>query len=183
MHFSFCKFGGREHSIGVRGEEGGFEPPKLLAGGGDRSRRGTDTFCLFLSPPVTNPNWENSKCVIECHILAIPSSAQMSPQLGPGLHMKDGSSHGPQDLSFPPTFFFSFSQLCSSFPLFYTYAFFPSLSLVRPLFPSLFIQLASKKKTIVKRGGVSLAFCISVVAIFKVETLLEIPRSSVSSNR
>lgn len=183
MHFSFCKFGGREHSIGVRGEEGGFEPPKLLAGGGDRSRRVTDTFCLFLSPPVTNPNWENSKCVIECHILAIPSSAQMSPQLGPGLHMKDGSSHGPQDLSFPPTFFFSFLQLCSSFPLFYAYAFFPSLSLVRPLFPSLFIQLASKKKTIVKRGGVSLAFCISVVAIFKVETLLEIPRSSVSSNR
>lgn len=32
MHFSFCKFGGREHSTGVRGEEGGFEPPKLLAG-------------------------------------------------------------------------------------------------------------------------------------------------------
>lgn len=27
MHFSFCKFGGREHSIGVRGEEGGFERP------------------------------------------------------------------------------------------------------------------------------------------------------------
>lgn len=65
----FVNLVGREHSTGVRGEERGFKPPKSLAGGGDRSRRGTVTFCLFLSPPVTNPNWEKSKCGIECHIL------------------------------------------------------------------------------------------------------------------
>lgn len=58
MHFSFYNFfggGGGEAAFstlcwGERREKGRFEPPEMLAGGGDRSRRGPGTFFLFLSP-------------------------------------------------------------------------------------------------------------------------------------
>lgn len=105
MHFSFYKFGGRgrEHLVG-QAEEGEFEPPTLLAAGGARPRRGADTFCLCLAPSVTNPTWESSKCVITYCILGQNSSAQTSPQLGPGLHMRGGAGREAWDLSFLPTF-------------------------------------------------------------------------------
>lgn len=65
----------------------------------------------------------------------------------------------PVIFSFPPTFFFSFSQLCSSFPLSYTYAFFPSLAFLFFLasLPCSF-NLPQKKKTIVKEGRGLLSF-------------------------
>ena len=106
---------------------------------------------------------------------ATPAPAQMASPLGPGLDVKMDAS-GPSSVSPPRDY--------SSCPLLHTSAFLPSLSLVLPLLLSLFIQLASKRKPFFKRGGgVSLAFHISVVAIFKLATLPEIPRSSVSSNR
>lgn len=105
---------------------------------------------------------------------ATPASAQMASPLGPGLDVKMDAS-GPSSVSPPRDY--------SSSPLLHTSAFLPSLSLVLPLLLPVFIQLASKRKPFFLKGGVSLAFHISVVAVFKVATLPEIPRSSVSSNR
>lgn len=185
MHFSFYKFGGRgrEHLVG-QAEEGEFEPPTLLAAGGARPRRSADTFCLCLAPSVTNPTWESSKCVITYCILGQNSSAQTSPQLGPGLHMRGGAGREAWDLSFLPTFslpsltLFRLPLSCTQVP--------SSLLFLVFFLSSLFIQLASKRKPFKRGWGkreISLTFFISIVALFKVETLLEILRSSVSSIR
>lgn len=106
-----------------------------------------------------------------------PACAQMAPQLRSGMDIKaDAScphsafpSHNYSSYSsshthtcFPPFSFFCFSSL--ALPV-------PSTCLKKKIF-FFFFKL-----------GVSLAFCISVVAVFKVETLPEIPRSSVPSNR
>lgn len=158
----------------------------MLAGGGDRSRRGTDTACLFPSPPVTSLNWENPKCVIECHILGDPFLCPtISPTWARAAHERWIQPRSPRSL-FPAHMFLSL-PVTVHLSLSSTHLPSPLLSLALPLFSSLFIQLASKRKPFHRGGvggaGISLAFRISVVAIFEVETLLAIPRSSVSSNR
>lgn len=154
MHFHLYKvWGGRSLCWG-RGEEGRFEPCSLLAGGGDRSRRGADPFRLFLSPPTTNPVGKTPKGVTECHTSGHNFQCPNASQLRPGLDTTGGSSHGPGDLSFLATFFFPFSKLALSPPLFYTCSCFPSLSgsssLPLPVHSTCF-----QKKTIFRRGGVS----------------------------
>lgn len=105
---------------------------------------------------------------------AAATPAPMAAQLGPGLDVKMDAS-GPCSAS-PPRDYSSSSLLPTS-------AFLPSLSLVLPLLPSCSFNLPQKENLFLKGGVVSLAFHISVVAVFKVATLPEIPRSSVSSNR
>lgn len=182
MHFSFCKFlGGREITVpwgGGRGRRGrtGFKPCKLLAAG-DRSRRGTDTCCFSFLPPGTYPNWANSKCVTEYHTW---DHTCLCPNGSP-TQVRDGH----KGRCFLPTLCFSFSQLFILFILSYTHLL-PSLLFL--LFflscPPCSFNLPQKENLFFFfKLGVSLAFCISVVAVFKVETLPEIPRSSVPSNR
>lgn len=177
MHFSFYKFGGREHSPGVsRGRR--VRAAYLLARGGDRPGRGADTFHLFLALPVTNANWESPQCVIKHHILGQNSSARTSPQLGPGLHTKGGPSRGAWDLSFLPRFP-SLSYLFI-FPSHVHICLLPFSASQSSSLPFPVHSTCLKKENYLKGGGggVSLAFLISIVAVFKVETLLEIPRSS-----
>lgn len=113
---------------------------------------------------------------------AIPSSAQTSPNSGQGWTRQVDPAMVPVIFpSCPHSSFLFRNSVC--LPLSSTRALYSFLSHVPPPFPSLSIQLASKRKPFSKGGGVSLAFCISAVAGLKVETLLEIPRSSVSSNR
>lgn len=109
---------------------------------------------------------------------AIPRAAlapaQMASPLGPGPDVKMDAS-GPSSVSpprdsHPPL---SYTGLLSSllFLLFFLSC------------PPCSFKLPQKENLFLKGGGVSLAFHISVVAVFKVATLPEIPRSSVSSNR
>lgn len=177
---AFINLQGREHLWG-QSEEGEFEPPTLLVAGGARPRRGADTFCLCLSPSVTNPTWESSKCVIKYYILGQNFSAQTSPQLRPGLHMKGGASREAWDLSFLPTFSLPFLTLFIFLSLVHICLLpFPSSCSSSLLYS---FNLPQKENHLKGGGGISLTFFISIVAIFKVETLLETLRSSVSSIR
>lgn len=153
----------------------------MLVAGGARPRRGADTFSLCLALSVTNPTWESSKCVIKYYILGQNSSAQTSPQLRPGLHMKGGASHEAWDLSFLPTFSLPFPTLFILLPLVHI-CLLPFSSSCSSSLPYSF-NLPQKENHLKGGGGISLTFFISIVAIFKVETLLEILRSSVSSIR
>lgn len=156
----------------------------MLAAGGARPRRGADTFCLCLAPSVTNPAWESSKCVITYYILGQNSSAQTSPQLRPGLHLRGGASREAWDLSFLPTFSFPFLTLFVFLSLIHM-CLLPFSSSCSSFLPYSF-NLPQKENHLKGGGGereISLTFFISMVAIFKVETLLEILRSSVSSIR
>lgn len=125
----------------------------MLAGGGDRSRRGTDTACLFPSPPVTSLNWDNSKCVIECHILGDPFLCPtISPTWARAAHERWIQPRSRAifiscpHVSFPSRNSVHLSLSSTHLPS-------PLLSLALPLFSSLFIQLASKRKPF-HRGGV-----------------------------
>lgn len=149
----FISFGEGEASAGGEGGRVGVKPCSLLAGGGDGSGRGTDPFCRFLSPPVANPDGKTPKGATDCHALGRTFQCPNVSQLRPGLHRTGRSSPGPGDLSFLPTFFFPSSKLSLSPPPLYTCTFFPSLSRVPPPFPSLSIQLASKRKPFSRGGG------------------------------
>lgn len=147
---AFINLGGREYLLG-QAEEGEFTPPTLLAAGGARPRRGADTFCLCLVPSGTNPNWESSKCVIKFYILGQNSSAQTSPQLRPGLHVKGGASREARDCPFLPTFSLPFLTLFILFSLVHICL----LSFSSSGFSSLAcsFNLPQKENHLKKRGG------------------------------
>lgn len=100
MHFSFCKFEGREHSTRVRGRR----VRAARIAGWRRSIQ--ERHWKLLSFPFSSCDRSELGKLQVCHgmppLWATPSSTQISPQLGPGLHLKDGSSHRPHDLSFCP---------------------------------------------------------------------------------
>lgn len=175
MHFSLPKFWGGRTLCWGRGERGRGQAMQLA---GWRWRQ-------FPFSPVTYPDGKTPKGAIECHTWGHTFQCPNVSQLRPGLDATGGSSHSPGNLSFLSTFFFPSSKLGLSPPLLYTFAFFPSLSHVPPPFPSLSIQLASKRKLFWGAGaGGGLLSCLPLRCCgLKVETLLEIPRSSVSSNR
>ena len=174
MHFHLCELEGERTQCGVGGEEGqGLSRASCwLQEEIDPGEALTPAVFFFLPlRPIQKGQIPSVASKATPRAAAAP--APMAAHLGPGLDVKMDAS-GPCSPS--PRDYSSSSLLPTS-------AFLPSLSLVLPLLPSLFIQLASKRKPFFKRGVVSLAFHISVVAVFKVATLPEIPRSSVSSNR
>lgn len=131
-----------------RGEEGGVKLPTLLAGGGDRPGEApTPSLVSFLPPsPVTSPNWENFQV---CHPTPHVLVPEWLPSSGPGCTGEGGSSRGARGQPFPPTLGFSFRdsvRVCLSVSLsFVCTTSLPSLSPLRPPFPSLFVQRASTK--------------------------------------
>lgn len=149
--FVFINLGERERSAGVAGREGQGWSHTAAGWRRRQTRERHRHLHLFLAPPVTHPNWENPRCIIERHMLGhlvSPSRARLDSKVEPS------TAQCTCLLTHFPLLFF---QLCLSFPVCYTYAYLSLplplllslslfLSLILPLFPSLFIQLASKRK-------------------------------------
>lgn len=148
----------------------GAESCPLVAGGRDSLKEAL-TRSTFSFLPDTN--YKNSRVLPMSHLgprpHALPGARPGCVQARPRAFLSAHAplicpSCNPVRPSLSPAHFLPFSPACSSFP-------FSVLS------------TCLKRKTIAKgRRGVSSSVCASVVAIFKVEPLLEIPRSSVSSN-
>lgn len=173
------------HSAGVRGErkEGSSRPKCWLEEETDPGETLEPSF--FSSLPVTSLNRENSKCATECHTLGDTFwCPTVSPTWARAAHDRWIQPRPPRFL-FPAHIFLSLPVTLFIVPSLPHICLLPfSLSFLSSL-PCSFdlLQKENHSKGAVLGEGFSLAVCISVVAIIEVETLLAIPRSSVSSNR
>lgn len=148
----FASFGEGEPLAGERGGGAGSSPAacwlEVESGPGEALTPSVLSF-LPLRPIQTG----NPKGVIECHALGHTFQCPNVSQLRPGLDTTGGSSHGPGG-SFLPAHILFLLQNSVCLPLSSTRALSSLLSLrVPPPFPSLSIQLASKRKPFSRGGG------------------------------
>lgn len=92
MHLVFTNLGGVNTLLGGQRKEGSSHPPCWLEEEADTGEA-TTPFSLFLSPLVTHRNCESSKRAIR-YVLGHNFQCPTCPQLGPGLLLEGGSSHG-----------------------------------------------------------------------------------------
>lgn len=142
--FIFVNWREREHSAGVGGEEGqGLSCASCWLQEEIDPGEALTPVVFFFLPLRPIQTGQIPSVASKATPRAAAAPAPMAAQLGPGLDVKMDAS-GPCSAS--PRDYASSSLLPTS-------AFLPSLSLVLPLLPSLFIQLASKRKPFFKRGG------------------------------
>lgn len=143
---------GKENPLpGGEGRRSGFKPCSLLAGGGDRSGEALTPPVFSLLPPRPIQTGKPPRVPSGATPWAIPSGAQTSPNSGQGwTRRRAGPAVVPVIFPFLPTFFFPSSSKrhsgVSLSPLHVHFLPFSLLSRVPPLFPSLSLQLASKRK-------------------------------------
>lgn len=136
--FIFVNWREREHSAGVGGEEGqGLSRASCWLQEEIDPGEALTPVVFFFLPLRPIQTGQIPSVASKATPRAAAAPAPMAAHCGPGLDVKMDAS-GPCSAS-PPCDYSSSSLLPMS-------AFLPSLSLVLPLLPSLFIQLASKRK-------------------------------------